>query len=128
MIIQYVAEDGKIFEDEDDCIGYEGGLKIKPYAKDIKFFTGDLKEYPLDLTMPYDPYEEGDFMIFKTQEAAEKYSDLMCDYGYINCPTEKGIYYFDEGTEHFINVKETVDEMKRFIAKYEKLLEISKED
>lgn len=128
MIIQYVAEDGEIFEDEDDCMDYERGLRIKDYAKDIKFFTGDLKEYSLDLTMPYDPYENGDFMVFKTQKAAEKYSDLMFDYGYTNCPVEKGIYYFDEGTERMIDMKEKVDGMKRFIAKYEKLLEISKED
>ena len=128
MIIQYVAEDGKIFDDEDNCANYERSLGIKPCIKDMKFFMKDLKECPLDLDIPYDAYETCYFMVFKTQEAAKRYSNLVYDCGYEDCPTEKGVYYYDEGEMQFMNMEEKVNEMKKFIEKYEKLLKIAKGD
>ena len=128
MIIQYVAEDGKIFDDEDECMTYERISKIEFHTKDIKFFTDDLENYSLDLDDPCDPYDSCYFMIFKTQEAAKKYSDVLCSYGYTACPEKKGIYYYDDQERMFMDMKEKVDEMKKFIEKYEKILEMIKED
>lgn len=72
MKIQYIAIDGKVFEDEDKCLDYENQLIYDTEFKGCLFYDGGKTELVLsDVTI-----EQVWFMHFETIEQLKKFKEL----------------------------------------------------
>lgn len=92
MEIIYKAFDGKIFDDEDDCLCYEKILKLQLFSKDIICLDEKGKLIPIEDNLD-DVLEQATFLKIQTDEAA---SFILSDYGYIIGDSKKGLFYYDE--------------------------------
>lgn len=92
MEIIYKASDGKIFDNEDDCLFYERTVNLKFFSKDI--ICLDEKGNLIPIKDDFDnAYERSFFMKIQTDEAA---SFIYNEYGYIIGDSKKGLFYYDE--------------------------------
>ena len=77
-ITMYRAEDGKMFNNEDECRAYEVEFVVRKYEKIIKFW--DSKKCPISLIDVLTNGKNYEFDYFQIQRvAANYYSDLVDD-------------------------------------------------
>lgn len=114
QVISYVANDGKIFDTEEECRLYENNISINAIDK-VFFFDENLKQIFLsrNLNSPFsDILCDSFFIVVKDMEQWERFIELLERY-YINyyehlieIVTEPGIYFYCEEKEDWISLKE----------------------
>ena len=121
------AFDGKIFEDEYDCAHYEREEKEKKIRN--QYFGINYDESKTDLSEKsfFDFFNEIQFLIIKTEAAAELLSTVAEEEGY-TIPNQIGVFVWDEEENNFINVEYEVEKMKKELSFYERILNMAKED
>lgn len=121
------AFDGKIFEDEDDCVLYERKEKEKKIHN--QYFGMDYAENKIDFSEKsfFDFFNEIQFLIIKTKAAAEFLSILAKDEGY-TIPNQIGVFVWDEDEDNFVDVEGKIKKLKNELSSYEKVLNMAKED
>lgn len=107
MRIAYIADDGKEFDDEFECLDYEWGL-YHSNLKDVHFYDKDDNE--LGDIYSEDTYSHTEKIITLTDDAVKDlqkladYTGNLC-YGDV---TKKGTWVFDDKKCHFVLIKEEV--------------------
>lgn len=121
------AFDGKIFEDEDDCVLYERKEKEKKIHN--QYFGMNYAENKIDFSEKSfcDFFNEIQFLIIKTKAAAEFLSILAKDEGY-TIPNQIGVFVWDEDEDNFVDVEGKIKKLKNELSSYEKVLNMAKED
>lgn len=109
-ITKYIADDGKEFDDEDDCLDYERGIKIKDI---YGFKTYDRqgkeifpKDYVSNMTVfSYDVC----YIRVENIKGWEEFEKLCIDefdtyfYDGLDEISEKGLYYKDDDYDCWVN-------------------------
>ena len=103
MKIIYIADDGKEFDDEYDCMDYEWILN-HPYIKDVFFYDKD--ENNLEDILSQETYEIADRIIVSNENALNDFRELVsyagfCAYDDI---VECGEWVFDYKKGTFVKV------------------------
>ena len=101
MTILYVADDGKQFDNEDDCLHYEWTNLKHPSLKDVKMYDGNGKL--LEDIFSEDTYGCCMEIIVPTDKAAEDMKALAkytghCYYAHI---TESGVWKYNDDEHCF---------------------------
>jgi hypothetical protein len=105
----WIANDGKRFDDEDECQRYEVSCAFNAIKDDFKAYGEDGKELPMPVDMVPD-IDKAYYLKVETDEAANVISDYSYDQGFdIDC-REAGLYYWDCASECWCNLE---DEKKR---------------
>lgn len=112
-IITYVAEDGKQFRDEDECLAYETELRNAKFAANITFFDSDGKT----LSLSEDGFLSAKFILCRTKEATQFLQD---EYGpnyytpWDDNPIEAGCWVKDDlfDDNNWRPVEDYVDDLK----------------
>lgn len=87
-ITMFRANDGKMFDDEDECRDYESELAIGAINGQIALFSGSRKQLPLTRQS----VDEALYARIDTEEAFDWFKDALYDIG---APTE-GLYWYGE--------------------------------
>lgn len=121
------AFDGKIFEDEDDCVLYERKEKEKKIHN--QYFGMDYAENKVDFSEKsfFDFFNEIQFLVIKTNAAAEFLSTVAKEEGY-TIPNKIGAFVWDEEESNFVDVEGKIKKMKNELSSYERVLSMVKED
>ena len=108
MKILYQAEDGKIFEDEDKCYGYEYALKF-PEMFNIWFYDEEGSLFHIDKNNIFsdDVYFRAEKVYVHDEMELTTLHILAVDCGWCEFDqiTEPGIWLRTESTESFIGGK-----------------------
>ena len=120
-ITRYVAKDGAIFEDERDCLIYEGTL----YAGEVSFFVysdGNIKK-----TLPTisDNVVNAEIIVIKTMDGA-RWVDEACEENGIKSPFDvkefkTGIFVYNEYEDEWDDWEEY---FKRMTDKNEQMIKL----
>ena len=113
-ITKYVADDGKVFEDEDQCINYENYNLLKPYLQsmDLRLYnvdsTGNVEMIPM-LRLDADlntVIEEFNGLVAETEEALTMFLNVYAFYCYVNTDAfdEPGAYTYDSVADEWTKV------------------------
>ena len=104
--ITYIAFDGEVFDDEDECVAYERKLNADAYKDEIFFYGINRQPIPLDVGDLDDVY----FVNIKTENACQWFVDRCQDCGtmhpwnYDPCCKERfpltGFFYYTDGGWH----------------------------
>lgn len=121
------AFDGKIFEDEDNCALYEKREKEKKIHNQYLGINYDENKIDFSEKSFFEFFNEIQFLIIKTEAAAELLSTIAEEEGYI-VPNQIGAFVWDEEENNFINVENKVEKMKKGLSFYERILNMTKED
>ena len=123
-IIRYVADDGKAFDDEDECREYEGSL----YAKDVSFFKFAEDGVNIKKMLPTSEkcIETCDIIAIKTIEGAEWVNRCCYNAGIelvFNTDEAKktGIFVYNERSQEWDDWEEY---FKRMTAKNEQMIKL----
>lgn len=109
-ITKYIADDGKEFDDEDDCLDYERGIKIKDIygfktydqrGKEIfpKDYVSNMTEFSYDVC----------YIRVENIKGWEEFEKLCIDefdtyfYNGLDEISEKGLYYKDDDYDCWVN-------------------------
>ena len=117
-VTKYIANDGKEFEDEDECLDYERTSTMKA-IKGVKFFSEDGKEITnyssledlLDLSYFIKITDKDDFDKFEEL----LYDELGCSYwadGWDSLKDEKGLFFYDEDRDSWISWEAEYDKLR----------------
>lgn len=104
-ITKYVADDGTVFEDEDQCINYENYNLLQPYLQsmDLRLYNvdpnGNVEIIPM-LRLCADlcaVIEEFNGLVAETEEALTAFLHVYDDYSYVKTDAfdEPGAYTYD---------------------------------
>lgn len=110
IITQYIAEDGKIFSNEEACARYEYEMRLTKFADTILLFDRDFQRLELNGELNFDDVY---CVACKTDEAArDLYNEFCHDYipfdTYMDC--RAGIWhYIDSG---WTSIEETIQDTK----------------
>lgn len=104
-IITYIADDGAIFNNEEECVAYESGLQTR--FQIIKDNVLPFNENGSILCF----YNEDDFMtiyetisyLIITKDIPSDSIQFIEDRGYCKIPTEKGIYHYNNASWEWDN-------------------------
>lgn len=122
-ITKYIADDGKEFEDEDECLDYERGIKVlKAYG--FRVYDRQGKEiFPKDYVKDMDEFSYDAYYIkVENIRGWEEFEDLCNDefdtyfYDGLDEISETGLYFKDDDHDCWTN----------WDYEYEKLREIRK--
>ena len=119
MEIVYVANDGKKFATENECLCYERFLESSRLGHKLRFFNSDFRE-----VLSGDPRKDFEdcFYVYVQDQEALKFLEQMTEGDYwCNIPTYCGLFYYDEKDEAFYNLGERISKLKAEVAEYEKL-------
>jgi hypothetical protein len=110
IITKYVADDGKEFVSEEDCLRYEESNKIKRFKNEISLFYEDTT--PISLERIAEGREWNDVFIIKvtSTEAALFLKEAMEDYSnpFIDYEPEPGIYCYDEDNDCWFDLQKAL--------------------
>lgn len=99
----YIADDGKQFDEEYECLDYEWKLN-HPHLKDIRCFDKDGNE--LNDLFSENTYAYSEKIIVPNDESVKELQELAsytgyCYYSYIN---ETGTWVFNEDVNRFVKI------------------------
>lgn len=110
MIIRYVADDGREFESENDCLEYERKAYIKKFSKEIRMFDPSGNRVPVENGITDVFYLE-----VTTDEAAEAfekfYNDSFTPWDWNEMP-KAGKWYYDENDDNWYLVQDLIDKVR----------------
>lgn len=103
MKVIYVADDGKQFDDEDECLDYEWILK-HPHIKDVHFYDAGRKEL-VDI-FAFDTYMNVETIIVDSNKAIKDLCALADYTGYYvyKMINEKGTWTWGNSIEGLIKI------------------------
>ena len=123
-IIKYQADDGTIFDREEDCIEYEDLCFILPLRGRVRFYYRDNSEMIKESLRVR--LETCNYFVVTDNSIINSLSDKFDEYGVLNpwkqtrntLPKEKGVYWYNENEdmwEEYTSVlKETIKKAKSF--------------
>ena len=123
-IIKYQADDGTIFDTEEDCIEYEDLFFMIPLREKVKFYSRDNLEMIKENLKTR--LETCDYFVVTDDSIINSLSDKFDEYGVLNpwrqvkntLLKEKGVYWYNENEnmwEEYTSVlKETIKKAKSF--------------
>jgi hypothetical protein len=125
MKIVYIAEDGRKFTDEDECIRYENskGFEKCRESGELLFFTASGKQMEGEL---YQLIENSTFIYVSSLEALNILFHFADMEGY-EVPQHKGLWEYVESVG-WINVKNRIKEFMKQETLYNFINEIMEED
>lgn len=94
MTTIYIADDGKQFEYEDECLAYEKEIRIKRFSNAIFIFDEEGKQLEFNKSN----FEISYYILCKTKEAAAYMYNEFCDYDLPWGTLEEisaGLWYYD---------------------------------
>ena len=115
MKIVYEALDGKIFEDDEECLDYEDKLRLNTIFKNIKFYDGNNELMELNGTLDLlDALEYNYKITIPTKEDCDIFNEWlrMNEYEIYMLPKEGtwyNIYY-----ENVVSEEELIKQIKDF--------------
>lgn len=122
-IIKYIADDGTIFEDEDECFEYELNLKIANLKNRIRLFDDKKTELPLSADSLESYYYIAIYDITAIAEVKAICSDELGVFHPWDpldgrCKEEVGLYKYNKSDETWYNlnavkeiIQKTLDEI-----------------
>ena len=113
VIYKYQANDGKMFDDQDECLRYELEQTIKNTGMVIKDAYGEafnLIDDGVD-----DALNNAAYVILKTDDDVEAYNSLCEYYGYQNIK-EPGNWYYDNDEDKWMKFDDLVDKVNEMAA------------
>lgn len=119
MEIIYVANDGKKFSTEDECVRYERFTQSCKLGHKLRFFNVDFREL-----LSGDPHADFEdcFYVYVADEEALEFLRAMTEGDYwCDIPTYCGLFYYNEQDEAFYNLGEKISKLKSEVAQYEDL-------
>lgn len=121
-IIMYKAEDGKLFNNVDDCVEYEFELFGKTLKNDLLMFNEDHEQIKLSVDTDYELVH---YVVLKTEEAYNYFMErnetlgLSVDgIGYL------GAYYYNTYSYKWEFVKDKVEDLQNELGLYSKYLNL----
>lgn len=121
-ITRYVAEDGKVFDDEDECREYEGSL----HAGDVSFFTYSDDVIKQLLPTISECILTCDIIVIKTIEGASWVQESCYEWG-IKSPFgngrefKAGIFVYNKDTDRWDDWEEY---FRRIVTKNEQIMKL----
>jgi hypothetical protein len=121
-ITRYVADDGTIFEDEDECYEYELKLKIANLKDRVRLFDDTMTELPLTAdSLEYYYY----IAIYDIAAIEEIQSICEDDLGIYHpwhrttgdCKKELGLYKYNVSDETWYNLNTVKKEIEKILEK-----------
>ena len=116
-VIEYVADDGTVFEYEDDCLFYEFSLYVDKYKDDILLFNDNGERMGFTCDNLREQLERCHWLIVRTNEAAaflyDEFSDITLPWRQ-NEKVNAGLWTFDENISCWISREELEQEFKIF--------------
>lgn len=125
-ITKYLADDGKEFDDEDECLEYERRQKAKDFygfkcydkngnPLDFRKYLGDMDEFAWDVKCVKVDDIKGwnDFENFCKDDC-----DVYFDNG-LDDICEKGLYYYDEDHDYWENWEHEYEKLRIIRKKYD---------
>ena len=119
MKVVYVADDGKHFETENECIRYERLAEASKIGHKLRFFNMNFREL-----LSGDPrldFEACAYLYVQDQEALNFLTKMSEGDYWCDLPTHCGLFYYDETDEAFYDLGEKISKLKIELAEYEKL-------
>ena len=107
MKVIYIADDGKEFDDEFECMDYEWLLN-HPNLKDVKIYDKRNGELFNDIMSSDDAYQYGDKVIIPTELALKEFHDWAEYGGYHDARqiTEIGTWIYNDDKNKYEKVGE----------------------
>ena len=105
-IIKYVADDGTIFEDEDECYEYELSLRVARLKDRVRLFDEEMNELQLTTENFENFYHIAIYDVTAIAEVKAICEDELGVYhpwhrAMGGCKEERGLYMLREGTEWY---------------------------
>lgn len=119
VIYKYKANDGTMFDDEDECLRYEMEQTIKNTGMVIKDAYGEafnLIDDGVD-----DALNNAAYVILKTDDDVEAYNSLCEYYGYQNIK-EPGNWYYDNDEDKWMKFNDLVDKVNEMAVFFDQTL------
>lgn len=121
MICQYIADDGTIFDDYDECEEYERKKNKWNKITESKFWDED--ENPMTIDEWLDEAERCDYMEVASDEEAELIHEFLVDYQGLCHPwidnrrntirPTAGRYYYDHSDDDWHNLQTELDRINQ---------------
>lgn len=125
-ITKYVADDGKEFDTEEECLGYEFNLRYRTVAEnnEIQMLDCNLK--------PTDSAEDTSYFRCLTEDAARYFVELneyegMCYYPSVNEIGIGEVYYFDDDKEEYVPFHKLAEPVLKMMKAFNLKLEVGPE-
>lgn len=117
--VSYVADDGTVFEDEDDCIDYERGLMLKKYEHDIHMWDDNFQLIPITDSLALDKVY---YLTCDTAEAAAVMHEWFEDMGYsspldghVDYNYAAGRHYYYQDNDCWYEADDLIEKVRRMM-------------
>lgn len=125
-VISYIANDGKVFTDEIECLDYENSLKLK--ASGIRFLNQHDKEIPVST----DTLEDAFVIVLPTQQDIQVFAEMAEYTGTIMDGIDNpGVYVWEDGKyggyDTWMNVQDELADARDWVNRLEKLMKIAQD-
>lgn len=121
-IIKFVANDGTIFEDEDECYEYELNFRITRLKDRVRLFDEEMTELPLTAESFENCYHIAIYDITAITEVVELCEDELGVYhpwhrAVGSCEKEQGLYKYNVSDETWYNLNSVKEEIEKILTK-----------
>ena len=121
-ITMYKANDGKLFDDVDDCVEYEFELFGKTLKNDLLMFNEDHEQIKLSVDTDYELVH---YVVLKTEEAYNYFMERNVTLGLsIDGISYLGAYYYNTYSYKWEFVKDKVEDLQNELDLYSKYLNL----
>lgn len=124
----YIANDGKTFENEEDCREYEARMEFSDILQSITLFfeDGEIIDFFKNSLFDFDrALDEALFILIPSclsDERIKYFSDTVSEFDGKQFPTATGLYRWDYNRDEWVSFKA---ETQRFIENWESILNIT---
>lgn len=123
----YIANDGKAFEDEEDCREYEARMEFSDILQSVTLFSEDGKiiKFGNTLFTFSEALEDATFILIPSylrDERIKYFSDTVSEFDGKQFPTATGLYRWDYNRDEWVSFKA---ETHRFIEMWESILNVT---
>lgn len=119
MEIIYKAFDGKVFDDEEECLDYELEVKTENFTKNNHLVFLDEDGNRLKVSV-FKALSDAEFIFIATENAFEIIKKVGEDYG-LAFPRKCGFWKWDESHEDWANVDDKIEKMVETLHFYQLL-------
>lgn len=108
-ITKWIADDGKEFEDYDECRDYEIGLELKEISDAVHLYDWQKRPLPLDESH----LEDAHYIMIETRSAFNRLEELNDEHFSVNLPsnqgfTSPGLYFWDGDDDEWKHLEEEI--------------------
>lgn len=121
-ITMYKANDGKLFDDVDDCVEYEFELFGKTLKNDLLMFNEDHEQIRLSVDTDYELVH---YVVLKTKEAFDYFMERNITLGLSTVGISYlGAYYYNTYSYEWEAIADKVKELQNKLDLYNKYLNL----